>query len=221
MMNEQKGNMYPFVTHTWNPIRGRCPHQCVYCYMRGFKVGKLRLEEKELRTKLGSGNFIFIGSSTDMWADEVPGKWIKKVLEHTKKFPKNTYLLQTKRPIRFIEFIDYFDDNYILGTTLETNRDYKITKAPNPKTRWCEFILSVGVGFRKMVSIEPILDFDLEEFISMIRLTNPEFVSIGADSKNNNLPEPSKEKLISLIRELKKITEVKIKTNLFRLYAKN
>lgn len=46
---------------------------------------------------------------------------------------------------------------------------------------------------------------------------NPKFVSIGADSKKHNLPEPSKEKIEALIRELSLFTEVKIKDNLRRL----
>jgi len=25
-LNKQKGNMYGFVTHTWNVIKGKCPH---------------------------------------------------------------------------------------------------------------------------------------------------------------------------------------------------
>ena len=58
-MNKQKGNMYGFVTHTWNPIRGECPHDCKYCYMKKWgKQKPLRLVEKELKTDLGSGNFI-------------------------------------------------------------------------------------------------------------------------------------------------------------------
>ena len=97
MMNKQKGNMYHFVTHTWNPIKGTCPHGCSYCYMKRFPQGKLRLDEKCLGDNLGKENFIFIGSSTDMWAEEIPEEWIKKVLEYTKKFPTNTYLFQTKR----------------------------------------------------------------------------------------------------------------------------
>lgn len=31
-MNKSKGNMYPWVTHTWNPIKGICPHQCSYLF---------------------------------------------------------------------------------------------------------------------------------------------------------------------------------------------
>ena len=26
MIKESKGNMYEFVTHTWNPIKGKCLH---------------------------------------------------------------------------------------------------------------------------------------------------------------------------------------------------
>jgi hypothetical protein len=28
------GNMYAFVTHTGNPIKELCPHDCSYCYMK-------------------------------------------------------------------------------------------------------------------------------------------------------------------------------------------
>ena len=32
MLKESTGNMYEFITHTWNPIVGRCLHDCKYCY---------------------------------------------------------------------------------------------------------------------------------------------------------------------------------------------
>ena len=53
-LNKQSGNIYPFVTHTWNPIRGHCPHQSTYYYMKKFRVGNPRLEEKEFTTNLGN-----------------------------------------------------------------------------------------------------------------------------------------------------------------------
>ena len=68
-----------------------------------------------------------------------------------------------------------------------------------------------------MVSIEPIMDFDLKPFISMIRDINPSFVSIGADSKGHNLPEPSSNDVKQLIKALKQFTEVKVKDNLNRI----
>jgi DNA repair photolyase len=77
-LNKQKGNMYGFVTHTWNPIKGICPHGCEYCYMRGRVQSYPHLDEKELRVDLGSGNTIFVGSSCDMWAAEIPEEWIRE-----------------------------------------------------------------------------------------------------------------------------------------------
>ena len=50
-LNKQKGNMYAFVTHTWNPIRGKCPHDCSYCYMKVYPQSDLRFVEKEMETK--------------------------------------------------------------------------------------------------------------------------------------------------------------------------
>ena len=213
-LNKQTGNMYPWVMYTWNAIRGECPHECLYCYMRRFKVGKLRLDEKCLNDNLSEGNFIFIGSSTDMWAEQVPSEWILKVLEHCQNF-NNTYFFQTKNPERFLDFIPEFPVNVYLGTTIESNVHYPtITKAPSPEER---MMVMSHINKPKMVSIEPILEFDLEKLTTYIEAISPEFVSIGADSRGHNLPEPSSEKVKMLIAELKKFTEVKIKKNLRRL----
>ena len=65
--------------------------------------------------------------------------------------------------------------------------------------------------------IEPIMDFDLELLANWIEGVEPEFVNIGADSKGNNLPEPSWDKIQSLIKELEKFTKVNLKDNLERL----
>ena len=67
------------------------------------------------------------------------------------------------------------------------------------------------------ISIEPIMDFDLRDFLCMLRDVKPEFVSIGADSKRNNLIEPPSEKIEQLIKHLKSYTNVIIKNNLKRL----
>ena len=61
------------------------------------------------------------------------------------------------------------------------------------------------------------MDFDLDEFITMIEECEPLQVNIGADSGNNHLPEPSKEKLLALIGRLKMFTVIDKKTNLERL----
>lgn len=203
--------MYPFVTHTWNPIRGRCPHDCLYCYMKVYPQPELHFVEREMETNLGKGNFIFVGSSTDIWAWTVPFPWKVQVINHCVKF-NNRYLFQSKNPEDFTRFS--FPDNTILGTTIETNRPYDISLAPTAGHRvaWMKELL-----LPKMVSIEPILDFDTDVLVGWIEQIAPEFVSIGADSKRHNLPEPSTEKTHRLIEELQKITTVKLKDNLKRL----
>ena len=71
----------------------------------------------------------------------------------------------------------------------------------------------------KFITIEPIMAFDLPEFITMIRYRNPRQVNIGADSnpKRNKLPEPPKEKILELIARLETFTKVVQKKNLKRL----
>jgi len=62
-----------------------------------------------------------------------------------------------------------------------------------------------------MVSIEPVMDFDLDIFINGLRTIKPEFVYIGYDNYNNKLTEPSKQKVNKLIKRLEKFTEVRKK----------
>ena len=219
MLNKQKGNMYGFVTHTWNPIKGICSHDCSYCYMKVWKQKQLHLSEKELKDNLGSDNFIFVGSSTDMFAEDVPKEWIFKVLEVCNKFPNNKYLFQTKNPKRFHYFMKFFPKNLVLGITIETNHvnDYEdYSKAPLPLHRLHEFD-KIPEEIEKMITIEPIMDFEEATFKLWIKEAKPMWVNIGADSKNHKLPEPSWDKVQMLIKELEKFTEVKIKDNLTRL----
>ncbi len=216
MMRKQTGNMYSFVTHTWNPIKGKCSHDCSYCYMKRFSQNPIRLDEKEFKTDLGTGNFIFVGSGTDMFAEDIPIEWIIKVFQYCEQFIKNTYLFQSKNPWRFP--LPYAIDA-IYGTTIETNRKYKcMGKAKGVQDRASAMNHWRNTGIRRtMVTIEPIMDFDLKDLIYLIETASPEWVNIGADSKGCNLPEPSAYKIKKLIEELEQFTQVKIKKNLDRL----
>lgn len=215
--------MYPWVTHTWNPVRGKCPHDCVYCYMKRIpNIGDLRFVEKEMNTNLGQGNKIFMGSSCDIWAEEIPFEWQKKSLEHCLEYPGNIYILQTKNPHKWNEYnihsilnkISY--NRIIFGITVETNRELSwISKAPSPEKRVVSF--NALITTTKFVSIEPIMDFDFDVLLGFMIYLSPDFVSIGADSGNNGLPEPPGWKIRQFIRELQQFTEVKIKSNLGRL----
>ena len=219
---ESKGNMYPWVTHTWNVIKGKCPHDCSYCYMKRFPQGELRFDEKEMRRNLGSGRFIFVGSSCDMWAESIPGEWIGEIFGKCYQYPDNKYLFQSKNPARFTKSArDWFSPNMILATTIETNRNYNISCAPDAYERAnaMNIMQACGqvCGFSTIVTIEPILDFDLRELVTLIKIANPKWVNVGADSKGHSLPEPGWDKVQKLIAALEEFTEVKIKSNLGRL----
>jgi DNA repair photolyase len=215
-MGKQTGNMYTWIDETINPITGRCPHQCIYCYMTKGKMKlvssqALHLSENQFQCIRGKEKVIFIGSSTDAFAEEVPGEWIERVLERCREYD-NTYLFQTKNPGRFKNFI--FPEKTILGTTIETNRDYGITLAPSPYERYVEMVELQG--YQKMVSVEPVFDFDLDVLVGWLKEIDPSFISIGADSKYCNLPEPSREKVNELMDALEPM-EIRIKSNLERL----
>jgi hypothetical protein len=214
-LNESKGNMYSWLTHTWNTVKGECPHGCSYCYCKRWgKQKPVRFDDKELKTDLGSDNFIFVGSSCDMFAQNIPNDWIEKTIIHCSKFD-NTYLFQSKNPSKFI-YTSFPLSKIKLCTTIETNRWYPQIMKDSPIPSYRSLILSGYIG-EKYITIEPIMDFDLYQLIGLIKRCNPVQVNIGADSGNNHLPEPSKEKLLNLIDELKRFTIIDQKRNLNRL----
>lgn len=217
-LNKQIGNMYPWVTHTWNVIKGKCPHDCSYCYMKRYPQPDLHFDERELTTNLGEGNIIFIGSSCDDWAVTIPLEWLDMIWQKCILYPKNLYLFQSKNPTRFMQYEKAVTVNAIWATTIESNRLYiNISKAPSTYNRYRAMTELIG---RKMVSIEPIMDFDLDDMVRWMHDIKPEFVSIGADSKGHNLPEPSSAKAQKLIEVLGGITTVKVKKNLCRILTK-
>jgi len=218
MLRKSKGNMYGFVTHTYNPIKGKCTHNCCYCYMKRFPQRDLRIDGSEFKTDLGIDNYIFVGSSTDIFAEDVKDEWIKKTFDKCKQH-RNKYLFQSKNTMKMAHYVLLFPKNSVIGTTIETNRDYALSEAPNRKQRSVG-LRELGKSFETMVTIEPIFDFDLNEFVALIKEARPKWVNIGADSNNKKdykYPEPSQDKVIKLIEELKKFTDVRKKHNLNRL----
>lgn len=215
-LNKSTGNMYEFVTHTWNTIKGKCPHECSYCYMKRWgEQHPVHFDEKELKTDLGSGNFIFVGSSCDMFAEPIPTEWIVNTLQKCNQHD-NKYFFQSKDPHEMIGFAEHMHRDTSICTTIETNRVYSdvMAFAPSPQYRagWM-----AGTKLKKYVTVEPIMDFDLAPMVELIKLCEPIQVNLGADSGNNHLPEPPKEKILELIDELSKFTTIHNKKNLARL----
>lgn len=228
-MNKKNGNMYDFITHTSNPIKGLCPHECSYCYMRAIfrhyhGDETLRLDEYELKVNYGKNKFIFLGTSTDMFADAVPTEWILQVYDKCLQYPENKYLLQSKNPGRTLEpqLINHplmqLKDRICFATTIESNRDYPISKAQSMTDRADAMAQLQAMGFPVMVTIEPIMDFDHEELVEMLRKIRPFQVNIGCNtSKEIKLPEPTRDQIYALVQELSTFTNVELKSNSKRI----
>ncbi len=214
---KEKTNMYTLSAGQVNPFVG-CGHNCVYCedtFKRQTKrQGKKncfrcycfephahpeRLRQKLPKTKYMQ--FIFVISSGDI-AFCRDTDYFRKIVSWVQSNPDKTFLLQSKDPKTFNR-ITAFPENLILGTTLETNRDALcegISKAPLPSQRYRDF-LEVKHDL-KMVTIEPVIDFDTEIMLSWLENINPCMVWLGYDSRKHRLPEPELEKVKNLYWEL-------------------
>ena len=223
VLKKSVGNMYPWVTHTHCHLGGECPHRCSYCYVNSFPFGRpekykgpLRLIEKEFLVNYGSGKTIFVENCNDLFAREVLGCFIVSVIGHCKQFPANTYVFQTKNPARYEDFWTRLPEGSIIGATIETNRDInQVSNAPRPFDRMNAMRFITG---RKFITIEPVMDFDVDILASWIDMIRPEFLNLGADSKNNHLPEPTVEKIMAFTEKLSEYgIELREKHNLGRL----
>jgi len=221
-----KDRMFSVVTKTWNPVSG-CLHNCKYCWARRLAETKLkdkpryrrgfipRLNRNEFKVRFKDGDFVFVVDMGDLFGHWVPREWILSVINHIKRFPKTHFLLLTKNPARYREFLREFPENTFLGATIETNRDdlirdMGISSAPLPSERYRA--MAELDWDKKFIAIEPILDFDLEEFVGWIREIDPLIVYIGYDNYDNCLPEPELAKTLKLIERLEEFTLVLRKT---------
>jgi DNA repair photolyase len=208
---EKKNNMYNLSVEQWSPFAG-CEHECVYCkssFQRQLKrwakkncpgcyefvphTHPERLGQKLPKTK--HMQFIFTCSSGDIAFCST--EYLEKIIARIQSEPGKTFLIQSKAPGTFNRAT--FPKNVILGTTLETNRDELCegtSKAPKPSQRYNDF-LKVNHQL-KMVTIEPVIDFNLDGMISWVENINPCMVWLGYDSGKNKLPEPKLEKVKSL-----------------------
>ena len=210
------GKMFNIVTATWNPISG-CLYNCKYCWARDLAITKLKnshryskgfkpsLNETEFRSKFRKGDLIFVSDMGDMFGDFIPDQWIKRVLDYTRQFPEANFLFMTKNPKRYITMLPHIPDNAILGVTIETDKDEvieidKVSNAPPPSKRY-EAMRYLNWD-KKLLSIEPILDFNTETFARWVKDINPLIIYIGYDNYYYKLREPTLKQTNDLLSNL-------------------
>jgi hypothetical protein len=188
-------------------------------------------------TKTRHGEFLTMGLSSDISFMDVND--FCDVLDYCSKWGDRTFLIQSKNPGYFLQFAHRITSNVIIGTTIESNRlitdrawgtttcfydrgdnSYKlISQAPSSDLRYEAMRLYNG---RKAITIEPILDFDIDVMEKYIRDIKPEIVWIGYDSRpeNNRLPEPTLYKLDMFVGRLRD-SGINVKLKLIRESLRN
>jgi len=202
--------MFGFITETWNPITG-CLHDCyngrcwarIMCNRFGRRWGygfQPTFHPERLNRKFKPDRLVFTVSMGDLFGSWVKTEHIKAVLDVIDTNRMTRFFLETKNPRRYLEF--EIPENTVISTTIETNRSYSVSKAPPVHERYSAF---KQLGGLKHVSVEPIMDFDLDILVDWIGKMNPSIVSIGYDNYGAGLPEPPVSKTVKLIEAVKDI----------------
>ena len=202
--------MFPFITETWNPLAGECPHNCSYCWakklikdkptLRAKYQGQYRIDEKQINKKFKPNAFVFVCDMLDLFAANVPMMAVQKILNKIAAQPDVTFLILTKNP-RYAWLME-LPKNVVIGATIESDCDHLVSEAPKVLDR-LQAMQDID-HLRKFVSIEPIMRFS-DDFIKYLLSIKPEFVAVGYDNYKNGLDEPTLERTEELINTLEAV----------------
>lgn len=225
--------MYSESRKSLNPFVG-CLHDCVYCrpsFQRQMKRQRKRCMDcynftphfhagilSKPPPKTEKDEFIFYPSMGDLAFAKL--QWLRQMMLYVKDWSDTQFLMQSKDPNRVFRRSIYPEEkpfNLLIGTTIETDltkfntpsvykRYEEISKAPTP------FLRAKAKALLDVVTIEPILDFNLKSMTSLLESTDAKIVYVGYDNHNCQLPEPPLAKTLELIDALEKSFEVRKKS---------
>ena len=135
---------------TLNPVKGKCPVACDYCYARKmydrFKWNpKVRFQPSVFNTLPKKPCKIFVGSTMELFLFD---DWMEFILNRCEDFPHHIFQFLTKQPQNLIKFSP-FPDNCWVGVSATNQEQYK----------------SALVGLAKIeakvkyISFEPLLEY--------------------------------------------------------------
>jgi len=138
-----------------NPVKGLCPMACPYCYARAmYKRFKWN---PEIRLDLSvfdpvtfvEGKRIFVGSTMELFHDDIPDDWRWGIFEYCKVRKQHTFIFLTKQPQNLIKWSP-FPENYWVGVTATNAKMFADA---------CNYLSDIQAK-TKYLSIEPLLEWD-------------------------------------------------------------
>jgi len=226
----QVGWKYGFIKNWgWNPIAG-CTHNCTYCWARdqhrrneGRRYSNPFEDPELVYRRIGSGkltdellhksrnSWVFVCYMGDLFCktNGIREKDVLWVLRTMKKRKDLNYLIVTKNPIKYKEFLGEIPENCLLGTSIETNKQDiidKYSKAPSTKER---YLAMKGLKHkRKFMALEPFFDFDVDVLLNWVEVISPKTIAIGFDEHSKTMKytmhdRPSQKKIDELLLKLK------------------
>ena len=158
--------------YTVNPVKGKCPAACPYCYARRlydrFKWDpepRLDLDAFQSLRTVKEPSRVFVGSTMELFGDWIPRAWMMDILSLCDSYKRDghIFLFLTKRPEKLINWSP-FPDNCWVGVSA---------------TNVAQFHDAVhGLAYIeatiKFLSFEPLLarlDIDLELLTSLLKKT--------------------------------------------------
>ncbi|MDR0319217.1 MAG: phage Gp37/Gp68 family protein [Rickettsiales bacterium] len=183
------------------PIAERLREQGIAGYKNGFKL-TLRPERLEIPLHWKKPRLVFVDSMCDLFHDDVPLEYIRKVFAIMKRADWHTYTLLTKRSERMRELAPQLEwlPNIVAGITIESNK-YRDR---------LEDLRAVPAHMRYL-SLEPLLDK-----IEPLDLTGIDWVIVGGESGSNARPMD-----IDWVREIRDWTLAQGKAFWFKQYSEH
>jgi len=203
-----------------NPITGKCPNKCFYCYSNRmydrFKWNpeiEFHPERLDEIAKLKKPSRIFVGSTHDLFGDWIPQVCIDNIRYHIADYAKHKHIFffLTKNPLRYRGF--QFSDSQWAG----------VTHTGEP-TRGCstndKLYSEITIGWEHQphcfLSCEPLLG-DAVEIPSKC-----EWIIIGAMTGHGKQYQPKLEWIVNLVvRAEKRNIPIYMKKNLMDAWWPN
>ncbi len=176
---------------TWNPVTGctKISEGCLNCYAEKMAYRLYNMGVENYRNKfditihehmlnypktIKKSKVIFVNSMSDLFHEDIPIDFIKKVFTVMNNCPQHIFQILTKRSENMLKVIDEvkLTKNIWLGVTIENNRVlYRMND-----------LLKVNANIR-FISFEPLL-----ENINNIDLTGIDWAIVGGESGHNSRP---------------------------------